>query len=162
MKGRFSAKVERAGAVLGRWLHNHGRDHDIRAHMIHHRWGDLVGSRLAERTQPISLRGGLLTVVVASAAWLNELSFMRGEMVRQINQLIGHGTVKAVRLVAGRVRPSPASPPIQELPGHVELPPDEVERIEREVKEQVSDPDLRDAIRQARLAQLGRVLRFTD
>lgn len=162
MAARFKAKVERAGAVLERWLRNHGRDRDVRAYTIRHRWADLVGPQLSERTQPTSLRDGLLTVVVASAAWLNELTFMRGALVGRINELVGQGTVAAIRLVAGQVRPPPAPAPLEEQPAYVELPPHEVERVEREVAEQVDDPELREAILKARLAQLGRVLRYTD
>lgn len=155
--------MERAGDVLGRWLRRHRRDRDIRQYAIRHRWRELVGEQLAARTEPCSLKGGLLTVVVASAAWLNELAMLRGSIVRKINELFGHGTVSAIRLVAGRVSPAPdPPPPADEHQAYVELPPGEVERVEREVADQVDDPELREAICKARLSQLRRSLRFDD
>jgi len=154
--------VERAGEVLDRWLRNRGRDKDVREYTIRHRWSELVGPQLAERTQPVSLREGLLTLVVASAAWLNELSFMRSSILQRVNELVG-GSVVAIRLVAGRVTPPPPPPPpVPDGPDYVEIPADEAARVEREVADQVADPELREAIRQARLAQLGRLLRFKD
>jgi hypothetical protein len=162
MRKRYSSRVERAGDVLGRWLRRNKRDRDIRQYAIRHRWRELVGEQLAARTEPGSLRGGLLTVVVASAAWLNELAMLRGSIVRKINELFGHGTVTAIRLVAGRVSPAPDPPPAQEHQAYVELSPEEVERVEREVEAQVDDPELREAIFQARLSQLRRSLRFDD
>ena len=42
----------------------------------------------------------------------------------------------------------------------MKLPPDQVAQIEREVRHQVQDPDLQRSILRARLAQLGRALRF--
>lgn len=163
MRRRFFSRVERAGAVLSRWLRNHGRDGDLREHTIRLRWPELVGEQLAQRTQPTTLRDGLLTVNVANAAWLNELTFMRGAILRQINEVVGTATVKAIRLVAGRIRPAPPPPPVVEPPPAVAIPPEERERIERELAaSEVEDPDLREAIRRARLAQLGRLLRFRD
>jgi hypothetical protein len=160
---RWFSKVERAGAVLSRWLRNHGRDGDVREHTIRLRWPELVGEQIAQRTQPTTLKDGLLTVSVANAAWLNELTFMRGAILHQINDLVGQATVKAIRLVAGRIRPTPPPPAAVEVPPAVELPADEVERIERELAaSEVEDPELLEAIRRARLAQLGRLLRFKD
>jgi len=157
MAGRYSSTVERAGEVLARYLRRH-HVRNVQEHAIANKWVELVGEQIAAHTQPLSLKDGLLNVVVASAAWLNELSLLRGPIVQRINELLGENTVAAIRLLAGRVRPSPRPAPIPEQPSYVELPPEEVERIEHEVTE-VSDPELRAAIRQARLAQLARLLR---
>jgi hypothetical protein len=156
---RFRQPVERISAVLGRWLRHHKRDGDLDRYTVLDQWPELVGERLAHRTSPSGLKDGVLTVNVANSAWLNELSFMRAAMVLRINEHFGRPVVKAIRLVAGSVRPPPRRLQVEEEPCYVELPPEEVERIDREV-DAVSDPELREAIREARLSHLRRMLRF--
>jgi len=161
-RGRYKAKVERVGDVLQRWIKFHRREGGLQEYSVRERWPEVVGPQLSQRTQPQSLRDGLLTVVVVSASWLNELSFMRTTILQRLNELLGQGTVRAVRLVAGRVTPPPqVAPPPAEPPAPC-VPPEDVERIEREVAAQVADPQLREAVRLARVAHLGRLLRFKD
>ena len=40
---------------------------------ISQRWSELVGSDIARHAQPVSLKNGLLIVVVDNSAWLQEL-----------------------------------------------------------------------------------------
>ena len=76
--------------------------------------------------------------------------------------LLGGDALRCSR--AGQVRRAPPPPWAADEPDappeQVELPPEQVERIEREVERQVEDPELRGSILRARLAQLGRALRF--
>ena len=142
-------------SVLDRWLDRNAESKKITQFTIHERWVELVGERLAARTSPRSLRKGVLTVIVASSAWLNELSFMRADLVRQINSGLGKQLVYGIRLFAGKVDPLPEeqAPPqveqLQDVPMHL------VEEVERQTKG-IQDPELREAILGARLAELRR------
>jgi hypothetical protein len=146
--------------VLASWLRRQKPDAELRQYEIWTRWAELVGERLAARTQPHSLREGVLSVLVASSAWLNELSFMRGDLVRRINEVIGASTVTAIRLFSGPVRALPRFVKVEPVqpPPEVELPPEYIAEVEHEMAS-VEDPTLREAIRGARLAQLRRRLR---
>ena len=160
MRRRICHEPLRVHDVLAAWLRRQKPDSELRQYEIWTRWGELVGERLAARTQPHSLKEGVLAVIVASSAWLNELSFMRGELVRRINEVIGASTVTAIRLFAGPVRPRPRFVKAEQVqpPPEVELPPEYIAEVEREVAG-VEDSTLREAIRVARLAQLRRRLR---
>lgn len=168
---RYYSEVESAGEVLGRWLGKRKAETRLQLYILRNRWAELVGDRIAAKTLPQTLRDGLLTVAVANSTWLNELSFMRGSLVQRINAYLAGGVTKRVsgiRLVAGSVtKPSPppwAADRPEAPPDYVDLPPDQVARIEQELQqiEEVRDPELRGSILRARLAHFGRVLRFGE
>lgn len=154
-RSRRKSSPERLGAVLDRWLDHNAESKKITQYTIHDRWVELVGERLATHTSPRALRKGVLTVMVDNSAWLNELSFMRADLVRQINSGLGKRLVMGIRMFAGKVDPLP--PP--EVPPRVEalkeVPLHLVEAVERETAD-IEDPELREAIRGARLAELRR------
>jgi hypothetical protein len=153
---RHQAEAAPIGALLARWLAERKLSGDLRPYRIAERWTEIVGERIAARTRPQGLRGGVLTVAVASASWLNELAFLRTELTARINAILGVGWVQAVRLVAGpvpgRARPRPVPPPAPRVP----VPPEQLGEVEREVA-LVSDVPLRHAIRGAWRAGLERV-----
>jgi hypothetical protein len=163
---RYHSEVETAGDVLARWLGKRKKETRLQLYILRNRWAELVGERIALRTLPQSLRDGLLTVAVVNSTWLNELSFMRTSLVQQINAFFNdrRRQISAIRLVAGEVKRPPTPPWSEDQPDAppepVKLPPDQVEQIKREVRHQVQDPDLQGSILSARLAQLGRALRF--
>ncbi|MCC6749623.1 MAG: DUF721 domain-containing protein [Deltaproteobacteria bacterium] len=147
---------ERAGALLARWVKDQHLDHELEQHELLARWPELVGERVASRTEPGSVRDGQLTVTVSSSAWLNELSFLKTELATRINATLGRTLVKGIRLVVGKVRPP--APPRQ--PAAVREPPapptPEEARAVDEAVAPVADPVLRQALAAARLADLRR------
>ena len=152
---RRKSPPERLGDVLHRWLDRNAEGKKITQYTIHERWPELVGEHLASRTSPRSMRKGVLTVVVASSAWLNELSFMRVALVKQINEGLGKHLVMGIRLFAGKVDPLPEEAPPPQVEQLVDLPLHLVEQVERQTAG-ISDPELRQAIMGARLAELRR------
>ncbi len=132
------------------------------SHRVWDVWARAVGPEVAERSQPLSVRAGRLTVAVANAAWMQQLSFLRESIRDAVNAALGVALVKEVRLrIAETEAPRPAvhqpsGPPpwlSQELPAGV------VRAVEREV-EAIQDPEVREAVRQIRLrAEQVRVFR---
>lgn len=152
---RHNVEASPLGALLARWLAERKLAGDLRPYRIAERWTEIVGERIAARTRPQGLKGGVLTVAVASASWLNELAFLRTELTARINAIVGESWVQAVRLVAGQVpskaRTRPEPPPAPTVP----VPPEQLNEVEREVA-LVSDAGLRHAIRGAWHAGLER------
>src|SRR3954469_20362557 len=50
-------------------------------------WRRLLGDRVARRTEPGALAGGVLTIYVASAPWAQELSLLTGELLERLKPL---------------------------------------------------------------------------
>lgn len=50
-------------------------------------WRRLLGDRIARRTEPGALSGGVLTIYVASAPWAQELSLLTTELLQRLAPL---------------------------------------------------------------------------
>jgi predicted nucleic acid-binding Zn ribbon protein len=77
-------------------------------------WAQAVGADIAARTEPQSLHRGLLIVRSTSAAWQNELTFLKAEILLKLNAALGkERAVRDLRVVGGslRSRPPPSDRP---------------------------------------------------
>lgn len=61
-------------------------------------WPKLVGERVASHAKAVAFRDGVLVVEVESTAWMNELTYLRTRIVRDLNRELGSDTVREVRL----------------------------------------------------------------
>ncbi len=111
------------------------------------RWEEAVGPQVAAKARPDGLRDGVLTVRVASAPWMAELSFLKPALLARINAAVGAPVdaplVRDLRLAPGRLPPLPAH-----RPALLALPPLTAEqgRLIDDITREVDDPLLRAAI----------------
>ncbi len=59
-------------------------------------WPELVGPHIADVARPVRIRGSTLFVAVESAAWRNELSLMRPQLMRKINAGRSEGRIERI------------------------------------------------------------------
>lgn len=148
--------------ALDGWIRRKGLSREFLQYSVWLRWSELVGEHLARRTQPHTLDGDTLVVRVASSAWLNELNFMKHDLLRSINAGLGKQVVRQLRLRVGPIRPAVAQTPAPPRAAAPTVRPrlqrkvslDEERRLRLETARVVSDPRLREAIVAARLAAL--------
>ncbi len=121
----------------------------------HETWRDVAGDRIAQRSAPGNIEGGVLTVVVASPVWAQELSFLAEDIVDRLRE---RGlTVSSIRFRTGVV-PKLAEPaPARRIPKPAELPDDAKAHLA-----QVDDPALRDLIAAAMGQSLANQARQTE
>jgi hypothetical protein len=84
-----------------------GMENAMRFHLIETQWERLVGGTLALHASPASLSGSQLLIFVDAPAWLQELSFRKGEIIRKLEAF----GIRDVRFRVGRIRkplPKPA------------------------------------------------------
>jgi predicted nucleic acid-binding Zn ribbon protein len=62
-------------------------------------WPEVVGERVAANARAVSVRDGVLMVEVESAAWMNELAYLRARIAQDLNARLGDEVVKSIRLV---------------------------------------------------------------
>jgi len=123
-----------------------------RAHLVWDVWSAAVGPELARRSRPQSLRAGRLTVAVANASWMQQLSFLRESIRDAVNRALGEPLVREVRLrMAETEAPRPVHRPAAPPPW-LDQPVDEQARarVEAEVAA-IRDPELREVVRQVRI-----------
>lgn len=121
----------------------------IREWRLLSRWESIVGEAVARHARPDRWKGRTLIVRVDGAAWMQELSFMRPQMLSRIAEAFPDLCIAAIRLEAGELPPLPPSssakaPRSEEAP----LPDDARELIDRAVR-RIGDDAVRDAARRA-------------
>jgi predicted nucleic acid-binding Zn ribbon protein len=62
------------------------------------RWAQIVGPDLAAHTAPDGLADGELTVMADSTAWATQLRLLAAELVRKLNEELGDGAVRRVKV----------------------------------------------------------------
>jgi predicted nucleic acid-binding Zn ribbon protein len=66
-------------------------------------WASLVGAQIAAVTEPLSVApDGTLFVAVVTHAWMNELSLLEPELLRQLNAVPGRPPIARLRMVLKR------------------------------------------------------------
>ena len=104
-------------------------------------WNDAVGSRIAAHAAPAAFREGTLTLHVDSAPWLQQLNFLKKELIAKVNAALGQEMVKDIYLKGGKVKAAiPAEPP--KTIKRRELSPEEQDWIAEQAAT-VTDPELR-------------------
>jgi hypothetical protein len=108
-------------------------------------WQNAVGAQIASRAKPVAIRNGVLTVVVSSSPWLQQLNFLKAELRDKLNTAIGEELVMDIYLKAGSFKEEPSEPPpIQERKPR-QLSRGEQEQISRTTAE-LGDQSLRDSL----------------
>lgn len=113
------------------------------------RWRRAVGARIASRAEPGRLRGSVLTVYVASAAWAQELSFLTNDILERVVKL--GVPAKSLRFLVRPELSQPAAPKKPPPQKRAPLPEDL-----RQTLESVDDPELRSTIATAAALSLAR------
>lgn len=78
-------------------------------------WNKAVGPRIAAQSRPGNLKGETLFVKVSSSVWMQQLHFLKGEIIEKINQSLGGGKIKNIYFSIGEI-PSPPLKGGEELP----------------------------------------------
>ena len=94
--------VEAVGGVLGRVLESLGLSREMTGWRAVEAWPDLVGPRVARHARAVAFRDGTLHVEVEGSAWMQELGYLKRDLVRRINQQLGGEHVRDVRLALPR------------------------------------------------------------
>ena len=96
--------AEGIGGVLGRVLDQLGLSREMTGWQAVEAWPKLVGPRVARHARAVAFRGGTLHVEVEGSAWMQELTFLKSDLARRINQHVGSELVRDVRLSLPRTR----------------------------------------------------------
>jgi len=94
--------------VLSRVLRAKGLDEGVRRAAVLLDWDRCVGERIAEVSQATGVEGGTVYVEVRSSVWLQELTFMRKEILEKLNAESSHTRFDRIMFrLAGAPKPTP-------------------------------------------------------
>jgi predicted nucleic acid-binding Zn ribbon protein len=136
-----------------------GISDDVRKERVFAEWTELVGPKIAARTRPDGIYDRVLTIEVASSAWLQELNLLRADILMGLFDRLGDPRLfDELRFrIAGRsnrARTVPPKPRERIVRVDRPLPPPASglarEQIVREV-DAVDDAELRELITRVRI-----------
>lgn len=84
--------------TLGRLVDDHGWDLSLRVHGVFGRWEEIVGDDIAAHCSPETFSDGNLVVRTSSTAWATQLKLLAPDVVRRLNEELGHGTVTRIEV----------------------------------------------------------------
>ncbi len=117
-------------------------------------WSKVVGEEISHNARPYLIKNGILFVSTTSPMWAHELSFIKPELLRALNNYLGKEIVKDIRFqpkgvdeTGGFTDPLRPSDPQGACgtPGEIELSESDIKEIEAAVKA-VSDEGLREEL----------------
>jgi predicted nucleic acid-binding Zn ribbon protein len=91
------------GKILQQALKASRIDVDLDACKLWHYWKDIVGPAVAENARPEAIRGKSLLVNVSSAPWMQQLQFLKPELIEKLNETLGKEVVRDIRFKIGPV-----------------------------------------------------------
>ena len=93
--------TERIGGLVDATLARLGIAERVKRSEVVADWRRLVGSHIADVAQAVSVRGDTLFVAVDSAAWRNELSLMRPQLLAKLNAGRTEGRIERIVFLQG-------------------------------------------------------------
>jgi predicted nucleic acid-binding Zn ribbon protein len=136
-------------------LKRYGLTNEMSKLKIANAWNAVVGDNVARRTAPHNFRRGVLIVRTPSAAWRNELTFLKAEILRKLRLELPGTRIDDIKVVCGELDSSPSGP---EPPPWLKL---ESTQDDKDVAKDVSQPIKDDSLRATfeRLVTLDRKAR---
>lgn len=64
-------------------------------------WDSVVGQHIARQAQPQQIRNMVLWTVVSSSTWMQQLEFMKQQIIDRLNERIGEKVIKDIRFRIG-------------------------------------------------------------
>ena len=104
MRKRYqSAKLQQIGDILQRALKKRQIPLQIDDRRLREAWVQAVGPRIAAQTQPDAIKRTVLFVKVANSVWMQQLHFMKREILEKFNHLRPDNPVKDIFFAIGKV-----------------------------------------------------------
>jgi predicted nucleic acid-binding Zn ribbon protein len=121
------------------------------------RWAEIAGAAIIEHARPERWQRGTLVIMVENSAWMQELSFLKDQMIERVRAIFPETKITGVRFELGALPPMPhvISQKVKEAKTR-KLSTDEEEFVEQSTFE-IADPSVRSAAKRAMLKGLGRV-----
>ena len=91
------------GHVIRDMLNHHHLETDTSLIRVWDVWEEAVGEVIAANTRPAAFKGNLLIVNATSSSWLQQLRFLKPEIIQKINHILGGGAVKDIKFKIGPV-----------------------------------------------------------
>jgi len=66
-------------------------------------WKSTVGPMIANDTRPWKIKGNELEVHVSGPSWLQQLSYMKNDIIKKLNESLGEQVIKSIRFSVAHI-----------------------------------------------------------
>ena len=141
---RRDGPLDSVASVLAGLAHRLGLESKLLETRLHRQWGEIVGRQIAAHTRPDQIRFKKLYVYVQHSVWLQQLTYLKPDLLEKINAAAGESLVSDLILRIGDFGSD--SPPVEQRasePARRVEPPPAVKADAAHHAQAVRDPDLR-------------------
>lgn len=86
------------GSAIRELLSSRGWEQQAAVGGVFGNWAGIVGKEMAGHTKPDKFKDGELTIMADSPAWATQVRALAPQLVRKLNEELGHGTVQRVKV----------------------------------------------------------------
>jgi hypothetical protein len=104
--------------VLGQLLKSHGLEIRMLEYTLQRHWPEIVGEHIGHHTWPESIRHRKLYLIAENSVWLQQLRFLKPELLAKLSSCIGGDAITDIVLRVG----TPPAPEV-EASASPHLPP---------------------------------------
>ncbi|MFZ5573488.1 MAG: DUF721 domain-containing protein [Thermodesulfobacteriota bacterium] len=101
MERKSNQEFHPIGQLIGDIMRNCRQSKDIRLMNIWNIWDGAVGAAIAENAQPAAFKGKLLLVHVTDSPMLQQIRFVKEDIIRQVNAALGDPMIQDIRFKIG-------------------------------------------------------------
>jgi predicted nucleic acid-binding Zn ribbon protein len=94
-------QLQPIGEVLFSVLKKKGMASKLEENALMQLWPKAVGEQIATQTKPESFRNGILFVKTVSSVWVQQLHFVKQDILDKLNELSGKHAIKEIRFMVG-------------------------------------------------------------
>ena len=74
---------------------------DVEMTRIWSLWNDAIGATIAENARPAAFKGKVLLVHVTSSPWMQQLQFLKQDIIQKLNTALGKELVSEIKFKIG-------------------------------------------------------------
>lgn len=120
-------------------------------------WDKAAGPQIAAQTRPESIKRGVLYIKVFSPVWLQELGYLREELLAKIVSSSGDTAVKNIHFSLGeRAAAGRPARGMETIPLDLRYLRDRDRKMIQECLPAVADPELREIVRRTMIREITR------
>ena len=91
--------MEHISGALKKLIKKEGIENEINQQKAIDLWGDVVGQKIKENTEPLEIQFGIMTVKTKNPVWRQELQIQKEDIIKSINKKLIKATIKDLRFI---------------------------------------------------------------
>tara|TARA_B100000242_G_scaffold245257_1_gene185723 strand:- start:299 stop:574 length:276 start_codon:yes stop_codon:yes gene_type:complete len=91
--------MEHISGALKKLIKKEGIENEINQQKAIDLWGDVVGQKIKENTEPLEVQFGIMTVKTKNPVWRQELQIQKEDIIKSINKKLVKTMIKDLRFI---------------------------------------------------------------